>query len=309
MGEKAHPQEKIIQQMSRLILVLGAHRSGTSLLTASLTSLGVELGDRLHPPKRENARGFHEDLDFLNINESVLQAAGATWHTLGPLDLGKAEPKEAVRLVLADRVSRFPIFGLKDPRLCRLLSFWKPLFASAKLEVSCVVALRHPTEVMLSLNTRNHFSETKGYSLWLTSMVSAMTEMDPGWPRVVVDYDLMLADPEAQIRRISEALDLRYDETKFAAFKERIWDPKLRHEAKHVGVPTEDYDLVNRVYDLLSALATDRRHELDTRGEFLALQHEMRKLKPMLESIDKAERKNRDEQQKAMQEGMFKWPL
>lgn len=293
--------------MSRLILVLGAHRSGTSLLALSLPVLGVELGERLQGAAKDNPRGFGEDVDFQAINDSALKAVGAAWDTLGPLDLAKAEPRAAVRKILEDRIAKYPIFGLKDPRLCRLLPFWKPLFAEANLDVSCVIALRHPTEAMLSLNTRNFFSEAKGYSLWLVNMISAMTEMDPSWPRVVVDYDLMLSEPEEQVKRIGAALDLDYEAAKFAMFKERIWDPSLRHEQRTVG--TTAHDLVSRTYELLYGLARDKLSDLDTRGNFLALQHDLGNMKVMLEGIDKAEKYNIISQQKAKEEGMFKWPM
>ena len=54
--------------MSRIILVLAMHRSGSSLVTKSLECLGVELGDRAEWYGEDNVSGFWEDLDILAIN-------------------------------------------------------------------------------------------------------------------------------------------------------------------------------------------------------------------------------------------------
>ena len=51
-------------QLKRLIVVLGMHRSGTSLITHGLEALGAHLGSRLMPPNASvNAKGFFEDID------------------------------------------------------------------------------------------------------------------------------------------------------------------------------------------------------------------------------------------------------
>ncbi len=51
-----------------VIAVVGAGRSGTSATARAVGALGVELGDRLKPGTRKNAKGFFEDEDLLDIN-------------------------------------------------------------------------------------------------------------------------------------------------------------------------------------------------------------------------------------------------
>ena len=57
---------------SKLVVVLGMHRSGTSAITRGLEVLGVNLGDNLYPAAIDNPKGFWEDNDFLGINEELL---------------------------------------------------------------------------------------------------------------------------------------------------------------------------------------------------------------------------------------------
>ena len=60
-----------------IVVVLGMHRSGTSAVTRGLTVLGVELGDRLMPPKENiNDRGFFEDIDINAINVRYIALSG-----------------------------------------------------------------------------------------------------------------------------------------------------------------------------------------------------------------------------------------
>jgi hypothetical protein len=58
----------------RLIVVLGMHRIGTSVITRGLQVLGVELGNRLMPPfEGNNAKGFWEDVDINDLNIEMLR--------------------------------------------------------------------------------------------------------------------------------------------------------------------------------------------------------------------------------------------
>ena len=71
----------------KLILVLGMHRSGTSVTIRGVHALGADLGDNLMKPVADdNEKGFWEDLDFNRINERVLAKANSSWHYLYPLD-------------------------------------------------------------------------------------------------------------------------------------------------------------------------------------------------------------------------------
>lgn len=48
----------MLDSSRRVIVVLGMHRSGTSVFARGLPVLGVELGDRLMAPDPYNPRGF-----------------------------------------------------------------------------------------------------------------------------------------------------------------------------------------------------------------------------------------------------------
>lgn len=221
----------------QIVVVLGMHRSGTSAITRGLQVLGVELGSNLLSPEVGiNDKGFWEDVDVTAFNDEFLKELGHDWHTLTPimseeLDSSVARDRKlrAVEL-LRNKLSDIDCFGVKDPRIARLLPFWQSVFAELDLKVSYVVAFRNPKSVAHSLVKRNEFELEKGYFLWLEHMLLSL-KYSQGASRVFVNYDLMLQDPEQQLKRISAALDLPFDPRgpEFLEYQHKFLQHSLQH--------------------------------------------------------------------------------
>ena len=168
------------QKKKRLIVVLGMHRSGTSAIARGLQVLRVPLGDRLMPPNAlDNPTGFWEDLDLYALNIEMLNAIGSDWDRLSAI--GKDEV-EALRKsgfflrgaeLLRAKMGARPRFGFKDPRVAKLLPFWKRVFAHCRYDASYVLSLRHPMSVARSLEKRDGFAAEKSYLLWLDHVLEA----------------------------------------------------------------------------------------------------------------------------------------
>ena len=74
------------ENVSRLIVVLGMHRSGTSVITSGLQVMGIDLGDHLMPASEgNNSRGFWEDVDINRLNIEMLHFLEIDWHFLTPI--------------------------------------------------------------------------------------------------------------------------------------------------------------------------------------------------------------------------------
>ena len=67
--------------LSQPVAIVGMHRSGTSMVAKLLQQAGLNLGDEadLMPPAEENPEGFYEHLEFVRLNDEVLNVAGAGW--------------------------------------------------------------------------------------------------------------------------------------------------------------------------------------------------------------------------------------
>lgn len=222
----------------QIIVVLGMHRSGTSALTRGLKVLGVELGEHLMPAvSRDNEKGYWEDVDVNTLNVELLDELGYDWHSWIPVARSELKlpvvDKYKLRAVqlLRDKLSGVDCFGLKDPRISRLLPFWKEVFDHLNIRVSYVIACRHPMSVVRSLLCRDSaFAEEKGYHLWWDHTVASLTGTQ-GQSRVVVDYDLLMDKPAVQLKRIAQRLDLFLNENgpEFFEYNETFLDSKLRH--------------------------------------------------------------------------------
>ncbi|MCL2336166.1 MAG: glycosyltransferase [Firmicutes bacterium] len=223
-----------VTEKQKLIVVLGMHRSGTSAITRGLQVLGVHLGDKLIPPAKDNSKGFFEDMDITLLNAEMLQALGIDWHYLSPLiqsDIEKLREKgyllRATEL-LRQKLSDCPAWGLKDPRLAKLLPFWQEVFVHCGLDVSYVLALRHPLSVVKSLAKRDGFEAEKSYLLWLGHVLMSVVNTEEQ-KRILVDYDSLMGNPEHELERMAESLGLKMDSKALEVYKSRFLDTGLRH--------------------------------------------------------------------------------
>lgn len=219
------------------LLVLGMHRSGTSLLARGLIVLGARLGDALMPALACNPRGFFEDEDIQACNRALLQRLGLTWHSPQPVVprdlLALADSPlgaDAVRLVRAKCADLGPgaVPAFKDPRLCRLMSFWRPVLAAAGLAPRCILALRCPGDVARSLAVRDGMDAEAACRLWLCHMLDAL-DGSRGLPRIVTAHERLLENPGRELGRLAHGFGLAVDKEALRDFVHGFLDPSLAH--------------------------------------------------------------------------------
>src|SRR6185369_6162859 len=114
-----------------IVVVLGMHRSGTSAVTRSLQTLGVWLGENLLTAGFDNPKGFWEDRDCVAINEELLDRLHSAYDRLYlSRDINLNDPAIAnlysrATALVCKNICKQNVWGVKDPRMCRLLGFWK----------------------------------------------------------------------------------------------------------------------------------------------------------------------------------------
>ena len=118
----------------KMIVVLGAHRSGTSLCAAAVECLGADLGMDTLYANVENRKGFFEHPQVVQFNDRLLQTLGGSWDNPlfdGPEAISHAD-LTAWRLEASQLITRLfgdiDVAALKDPRMCQLIDFWVPVF-------------------------------------------------------------------------------------------------------------------------------------------------------------------------------------
>lgn len=176
------------QAQGKVVVVLGMHRSGTSALTRGLTVLGVSLGENLMPANAGiNAKGFWEDLEIVAINDALLAQLGLDWRSLGYFSgqhdwaaLLRSDIAVRAEAYVKEQAGLYGLWGVKDPRMTRLIPFWQEIFRRCGLSPVYVVAIRHPLSVSASLTRRDGFPAAYGCYLWLDTCFPASWIPLPG---------------------------------------------------------------------------------------------------------------------------------
>jgi O-antigen biosynthesis protein len=249
---------------TKVIVVLGMHRSGTSVITRGLQVLGVELGNQLMPPfEGNNSKGFWEDVDINGLNIEMLDSLNSEWHFLTPIQPADVDTlckngylQRAVDLLRA-KTSGAKVFGFKDPRVAKLLPFWKEVFAQGQLNVEYVLVIRHPLSVGDSLAKRDGFDIQKSHLLWLEHVIGSLVGT-AGANRVLVDYDTFMRSPETELTRVAHKLQLTIRAAELQEFQDEFLDHQLRHTIYQLDELMQDRQsppLVQEVYSSLVATA------------------------------------------------------
>jgi hypothetical protein len=219
----------------RIIVVLGMHRSGTSVIARGLQVLGVELGNRLMPASEgNNSKGFWEDVDINALNVEMLRSLKRDWHFLTPIQPADVESlcangylEHAVAL-LQEKTAGVRVFGFKDPRLGKLLPFWKKVFLQGPWMMSYILVIRHPLSVCQSVSKRDGFAFEKIYLLWAEHVLGSLVGTD-GENRVLVDYDHFMQNPDKELARIAGELDLPLNAVELQHYQAEFLDRQLQH--------------------------------------------------------------------------------
>jgi hypothetical protein len=202
---------------STCILVLGMHRSGTSALTRCLNLLGMDLGSSLIAPEAMNSKGFWEHADAVRINNELFQSFGMYWRSLGPLPDGwltsaaATRAKEEIAQLIKRDFSDVPLWGIKDPRICRLAPLWLEVLRDLGIATTAVITLRSPLEVAASL-AKAH-ADLSDIQLSVFSWMQHVAESEiatRGLVRAMIEYDDLMSDPETVLSDIGESLNVQW---------------------------------------------------------------------------------------------------
>ncbi len=189
-------------------IILGMHRSGTSVLARLLNMMGAYFGPEgiSTGANEENPKGFWERRDVRKLNDFVLHSVDCDWDRVADFDLESlpddvvSEFRNKASTIVREMDAHRP-WLIKEPRLCLLLKLWKEQF-----EVPiCIHIDRNPLEVAQSLYKRNNIPVFTGIALWEKYNQSAL-EASEGLPRVVVSHSRLIHEPEVEVKYLYEQL-------------------------------------------------------------------------------------------------------
>jgi hypothetical protein len=294
-----------------IYVVLGMARSGTSAITKGLEALGIHLGNNLMPAEAQfNPKGVYEDIDVAyKINRAVAYSLGYTWDSLHlmdhlclnnpKLDSLKADAKKLLHLRFVDTNH----WAFKDPRTCKILSFWQDVFEAEELEEHYVIAVRHPLASAYSWHNLNEVDVEAALLSWLTHTLSAVDGSE-GKNRVVISYDLMLKNPKLQLQRIKDCLNIEIatDPIKLDAYANNFLDKKLKHHDYNEDAKTHPVMMIApiclKIYNLLMQVASDEiTFDSDMfRTEWRHIKTEFETIYPIYCYVDALIKKNKEQE-------------
>jgi hypothetical protein len=250
------------------VIVLGMHRTGTSAVTGALRLLGATAPKRLMAPRASNVRGNWESQAVIRADNAVLQAGGSHWRDWSPFDEHRIPPDiraqletQAAEAIAAD-FGEAPLILLKDPRMCRLMPFWRRVLDRAGCEPRIVIPVRSPLDAALSLLDRNGMPVEEGMLLWLRHVLDA-ERTTRELRRCFVSFADFLEDWRTAVARMSAALQVDWPVSPIAAGADvdAFLSGKLRHHQSALDDPrlrSAGLDGVPETYDILMGLCTER---------------------------------------------------
>ena len=165
-----------------VVVVLGMHRSGTSALAGALSYMGVDFGSEdklIGSASDSNIKGHWEHREIVMLNEQLLTVLGSSWDDFRHIDKYQFNSDEVVKIkenildILKKDFYKSELWGLKDPRFCKLLPFWNEVFMELGVSPIYAFIFRHPDEISNSLQKRNGFTKEKSHALWLAYTLAA----------------------------------------------------------------------------------------------------------------------------------------
>jgi len=148
--------------MSRAFIVLGMHRTATSLIAGGLQKSGIFMGKDILRADSGNRLGYYEDTEFINLNKYILGKLGGDWsHPPSEQKILKlAKDKNTIghiRKLINERNKDHKLWGWKDPRTVLTIRLYLPYLP----EHFFFVSFRDPKDIAGSLSRRDSGSVGK----------------------------------------------------------------------------------------------------------------------------------------------------
>lgn len=244
------------------VTILGAHRSGTSMLCRLLNLCGVYLGNtsELLMERLGNPTGCWEHVVFARFNTMILTHLGGTLEDPPAFPADWLDDPE-IQSIRAD-ASAFvgdsfgahgEQWGWKDPQTTLTLPFWRQIVP----DLRAVIIIRNPLDVAASVQIHDggRATERKALALWQCYTEAALRNTRPE-DRFVVFYEDFFAQPRQALEPVLAWLGLPpvAPGSALESELERFVDPSLKHHGhsfEDVMVSPDVFTSTKLLYDAL----------------------------------------------------------
>jgi hypothetical protein len=289
-------------QRHPIVLVLGMHRSGTSLCSHILSALGVDMTDKIEgpgstAPTPQNPHGHWERWEIVAFHDRILYLFNRDYfghfHDFALPVAWWADPRvvQIRREIIAflERRMGEGYFGFKDPRTVRLMPMWHQILRELRLSPKVVFCLRNPAQVARSLHVRDELDPGLGEYRWFVHVIDFFRYSN-SLDFCTVEYEDWFIDPFVNLNKLTQFLDLPWQQSQsdLALLLSGIIDPRARHDSldyREAGQP-----LVRSLYKLASQTSKDvaTRDQIGSLvAQFIGFQQLQRPLQQAFEEVAK----------------------
>lgn len=187
-------------------VVLGMHKSGTTLVAELLHHAGIDMVEVAAPDRGYDDGNTWERDSTKQVNHAILGSAGA--FSLETVDRGRRfgdAERARMREVIAACSARHPDWGFKDPRTCLTYDLWAEELPPHRI----VAVFRRPEEAWA-----HYWSSSAGWrrwtvlhhclTRWCDSNAAILSALDrTSQPFIVIDYVRLMTDP-AEFARLEQ---------------------------------------------------------------------------------------------------------
>jgi hypothetical protein len=278
-----------------IVMVLGMHRSGTSLCSHILSALGVDMADDIGVDVG-NDKGHWERWEIAEFHDRILSLFNRDYsglfHDFFLPEAWWADPHVAqIRREICAFLKRRmgdTYFGFKDPRTVRLMPVWHQIITELKLTPRIVLCLRSPAQTARSLNARDGLDPKIGEYRWFVHMIDFF-RYTSNFDFCTVKYEEWFNDPWVNINKLQKFLDLPWQQSEadLSLVLSAIIDSAARHDGSQHREASQP--LVRTLYKLAGSEGQDEPRDqiASIVSQFITFQQLQRPLIRSFEDVAK----------------------
>jgi hypothetical protein len=188
--------------LSKVFIVLGMHKSGTTLVSQILHVSGINMGFDIDDERFQYSGNQCESPTVNAINNDILGSYGLSSIDMGNTPgLRESEDIQEKAQAFIRTTSQFARWGIKDPRMCLTYVVWKRILP----EHALILVYRNPLQVWkhyVDRSYRNVFDYLKVFKRYIEYNKAIIEIMHNHYgPVLVVNYNRLM-DGNEEFQRL-----------------------------------------------------------------------------------------------------------
>ncbi len=213
-------------------IILGMHRSGTSLLAKIINDLGVSFSENLNDFGNDYVNGYFEDNFFIDQNKKIISRVNddVDYGFLSDIKslsegLNYNDLYEKLILNIKNNYKNDIIWGFKDPRTSLTYRIWESLLGS-DYNIQQIYIYRNPIDVAKSIMNRDGYPISFGLLLWYYYNLSIIEVINDDC--IIISYEDLISNPMPTLNELSQLYN--FDITNLDSIKNNIRTKKITYD-------------------------------------------------------------------------------